>query len=280
MINNQVCAVVAWFNPANDELNNLKNHLNSFKDVIVVDNSNVDNTELLKGMKSTCNIRYLPQFSNKGIAEALNIGCTLAADLKYQWVLTLDQDSTFEVGQIEHYFERVNAKRDDAKIGLFAASRREDYQEGRRTLVITSGNILSIEAWYKVGGFDNSLFIDEVDFDLCFKLQQHGYTIYQFKDVILTHNLGTNYHERMLFGTKVRVMNHSALRKYYILRNRLVIRERYPRHRALYSRAIKLFFWTTILFEKNKVKKLVAFFLAYIDFKKNRLGQCVHTILD
>lgn len=271
--------MVIWYNPSLKELSNLKAHLDHFDDFIVVDNSDVDNSSHLKDIDSNCNVKYISLNENKGIAAALNIGCQYAIDLEYKWILTLDQDSTFEDEQLERYFERFREKSLDPTISLFASSRLEDLREGDRTLVITSGNILSLSAFQKVEGFDEDLFIDEVDFDMCFKLKQNGYRIYQFKDVILTHNLGENYHERMLFKKKVRVMNHSALRKYYIFRNRLVVRSRYPQHKALYTSAIKLFFLTTMFFEKQRLMKLLAFGLGYIDYKLNRMGKCRYTFL-
>ncbi|MFV0447972.1 MAG: glycosyltransferase [Vibrio sp.] len=249
----KTCGLVIWFNPKEQEVENLSQHLKYFDDFVIVDNSDIDNKILLDRIGTDCRIKYIPLLNNEGIAYALNIGCQSAIDMKYDWILTLDQDSYFDVGQLDKYFCCIQSKLDDSSIAVFSSSRKEDVKEGYQSLVITSGNILSLKAYKDVSGFDNALFIDEVDFDMCFKLQKYGYKIFQFKDVILNHNLGENYNERMLFNKKVRVMNHSPLRKYYIFRNRLVIRSRYPQYRELYTRSVILFFLTTLFFERKKL---------------------------
>ena len=83
---------------------------------------------------------------------------------------------------------------------------------------ITSGSLLNIKAWSEIGGFDERMFIDGVDFDICYRLRQRGYKIYCIHSVVLLHELGHIEYHRFLFW-KVLVKNHSVFRKYYIARN-------------------------------------------------------------
>lgn len=46
-------------------------------------------------------IQYIPLYDNKGLAVALNVGCRKAAQLDYEYVLTMDQDSYFDSGALQ-----------------------------------------------------------------------------------------------------------------------------------------------------------------------------------
>lgn len=56
-----------------------------------------------------------------------------------------------------------------------------------------------MEAYKKIKGFNNELFIDTVDTDFCYRLLLNGYRIIQLKNIYLDHQLG-NITERKLFG--------------------------------------------------------------------------------
>ena len=51
--------------------------------------------------------------------------------------------------------------------------------------VIASGNIINLVEWKKVGKFDEILFIDEVDYDLCYKFIRDNKNIIRFNNVFL-----------------------------------------------------------------------------------------------
>lgn len=83
---------------------------------------------------------------------------------------------------------------------------------------ITSGAFSKISAWEKIGKYDESMFIDSVDFEYCYRMRKNGFGVIQVKDVTLLHELGESSKKNFLFW-KVNVTGHSAFRKYYIARN-------------------------------------------------------------
>ena len=78
--------------------------------------------------------------------------------------------------------------------------------------------MLSLPAWRKIGGFDENMFIDGVDYDICYRLRLANYKIVCVRSVVLLHELGHIQCRHFLFWNVI-VKNHSAFRKYFIARN-------------------------------------------------------------
>lgn len=149
----------------------------------------------------------------------------------------------------------------------------EEQPQGYAQRVITSGNLLSLAAYNKIGGFDDALFIDEVDHDLCYKLTQNNFKIYTFGDVHMKHKLGNTKLHYYLFTRQLWVMHHGAIRKYYIIRNRLLIQDRFPEFTDDYKRENLRMIFGVIFFENQKLLKLRYLFKGYRDYKKNIFGR-------
>ena len=254
---------IVLFNP---DINRLKENINAVivqcTHVYLVDNgsSNVGEViELLKRYKqSKFSMVYNPV--NQGIAKALNQLAAAAQSDGFEWVLTLDQDSVVPyniIQEFEKYVDRQN-------IGMLcpviydrnkemAVEEKEGYKEIEKC--ITSGSLLNIKAWSQIAGFDESMFIDGVDFDICYRLRQAGYKILCIENVVLLHELGRIEYRRFLFW-KVLVKNHSAFRKFYIARNTVYLARKEHSNivKAILQNA-KLFF-IAVCYEKDKRKKI------------------------
>jgi GT2 family glycosyltransferase len=64
---------------------------------------------------------------------------------------------------------------------------------------MTSGNIVNLDAYEKVGGWKDWMFIDCVDTDFCMNLHKHGYKVLRLNKVIMEHHLGDRTFPK-LFG--------------------------------------------------------------------------------
>lgn len=271
----RLCGVVVWYNPGIQEINNIKSYLHKLDKLFVVDNSIENNEQLLSNLENSCTIEYISNGDNLGIAKALNIGCKNAIKQGYDWILTMDQDSEFEGMMIEKYINNVEDMIEkDNSIAIFApiCCEIKDQKSGYLNRVITSGNILNLSVYKNVNGFDDDLFIDEVDHDLCFKLIKKGYRIYQFVDIKLKHKLGDPKKIKIL-NKSFTVMNHNYIRKYYIVRNKCMIRKRYPEYTQHYTKYNIKDFIGVILGEEDKLRKIRYMLKGYIDYKKNKLGK-------
>ncbi|MDE5873792.1 MAG: glycosyltransferase family 2 protein [Lachnospiraceae bacterium] len=265
-------AGIVLYNP---DINRMKENINAIINqvdyVILVDNGSKNNPDIEAAIEHSFHIsdKLIIKFSqkNNGIAWALNQIFTIAEEQSVKWVLTLDQDSVCPSDIIESYI-KYSASISKSKIGILCPTivdKNAGILEGdvHKTeeikRCITSGSFTSLVAWKQLSGFDEKMFIDGVDFDFCDRLRMNGYKIIRIGSISLTHELGKITTHRFLFKT-VKVQNHSALRKYYIVRNRFYLSRKEKNPFAI----ITSFFFvikfsaTIVLFEKNRRKKLKA----------------------
>ena len=188
---------------------------------------------------------------------------------KFGWVITLDQDSVCPpdyISTAQHYMK--------AQIGqivpvLFESNSKTyqylgDKPNGKTVQYvsksITSASITNVKVWKEIGGFDNDLFIDYVDYDYAIRLRLAGYKILRLNAVFLDHQIGNSVNHKIGF-ISVRVANHSSFRKYYICRNIVIFIKRYKLKSTPIAEVLRLFkvFFFTALFEdekKNKIKSI------------------------
>ncbi|MCC3704800.1 glycosyltransferase family 2 protein [Rouxiella badensis] len=270
-----LAGVVVWYNPTEKEVDNIRSYVGFLKNLYVIDNSANDNSALLSSLnQNDGHIQYIPNLDNLGIATALNKGCKRAIEQGYDWILTMDQDSSFDPVEMSKFIASFESKKiEDPSIALFTPWTNEFHPIGYATRVITSGNLLNLTAYQQIGGFDDKLFIDEVDHDLCYKLTQFNYKIYTFDNARMQHKIGDAKSHAFLFPRRLLVMHHGAVRKYYIIRNRFLLRERFPDFTRDYAKFNIMLLLGVIFFEKQKWLKLRYMFKGYCDYKRNRLGR-------
>lgn len=217
----------------NPDIERLRENINAIivqcNYIYLVDNGSDNiveiNNLLEKYNKST--ITLICNKKNKGIANALNQLTDAAMRDGFSWILTLDQDSISPRNIIEEFEKYIG----DERIGMLCpviCDRNKDAiieaKNGYKEIdeCITSGSLLNINAWNEIKGFDENMFIDGVDFDICYRLRKANYRILCIESVVLLHELGhIEYHHFLVW--KVLVKNHSAFRKYYIARNIIYI---------------------------------------------------------
>ena len=201
------------------------------------------------------------QGKNIGIASALNALCHYALNNNYEWVLTLDQDSISPSGMTDAYRPYLS----DSKIALLCPRIKdrnygslEDDTRGVEAVTkvdtcITSGSLLRLSAWKKVHGFWDDLFIDMVDFDLCWSLQEAGFTLLRVNGITLDHSIGQSRPVR-LFGKDNVAFNHSPQRCYYIIRNSIIVGRKRHRGKQCSRWSIKRILIIN-LYERNRWEK-------------------------
>ncbi|HEY2583197.1 MAG TPA: glycosyltransferase, partial [Mucilaginibacter sp.] len=185
------CVIV--YNPKPFIIENIKSYLNYLDVLYIVDNSEIADLQLINSLMSiSSKIIYVPQNKNIGVASAFNAAAEMAVKAKYVWLLTMDQDSYFPGGE---FFDIWSSAADyDDKVGLLAASYTNTYDRWQKEyskhfneihFAISSGNIINLKAWNIIKGFEEKLFIDEVDHDYCLKLRKNNYKILISKKVLM-----------------------------------------------------------------------------------------------
>lgn len=273
-----LAAVVVFYNPSDANIQNIKKYEQSVDQLFIVDNSDDDITRY----QDTKKIKYIKLHENKGIAYALNKGAKEAIAQGFDWLLTLDQDSQITKEIIEN-LKKYLETHDTKKIGLISPyhdiQTEEEIKGDEEEMieVMTSGNIINLEAYQKIGGFKDWLFIDCVDTEYCMNLNVHGYKVLRLNKIKMKHQLG-NLKIHTLFGKKYPCYNHGPIRRYYIVRNNLYINqmyhEKYPDYCEHLLRVQKGQVKRILAFEKEKRKKLTMMYRGYKDFKKGIKGKC------
>jgi len=265
-------AVVIWYDPDPFMPENILSYANNVDHVIVLDNSVNNNADMLPCLK---NIIYVPLGHNFGIATALNHGASKAAELGADWVLTMDQDSSFTFNEFERLKATVKALQHDeniAAIGPITDSLKDkDYELKEVGEIITSGSLNRLSHLQCVGGYNNDLFIDCVDFELSFRLRKAGYKIFMDSGVKLDHRRGTPAIVSWR-GRDHTIYNYTSTRYYYQVRNNLYIGSRFPEYRRSSRKKILKNLRNVLLFEANKVSKLTAMAQGALHFILGRYG--------
>lgn len=267
----KLAGVIVLYNPNISEiLDNIRSYIGGVDTLFVFDNSE-SNFDYEKELCEYSNkISYFSFRENMGIAFALNYTCKLATDLGYDWILTMDQDSSFLMpSDFKDYINHLHPKI-DTNIALFSPSFFGEIS--KLPQFYTSGSLVNLKAWYSIGKFDENLFIDEVDGDFTYRLKEANYSLIKIHDLNLVHALGSKYCMKIL-GKKICSDNHSALRKYYIARNRVYLMKNRPNMRKVYLsdsfRKLVLMF----LIEKDKVVKLKLIIRGIYHGLANKMGK-------
>ena len=248
--------------------------------LIAVDNTETPDPGFLARLSEFANLDYLPMEGNRGIAAALNHGVARAKAEGFSFVLTLDQDSTPPPDLVATLAACAAACTDTGLVSATHVERGATAPEtpvpGCRPVLTTlaSGNLVSIDAWERVVGFDESLFIDSVDHDFCLKLHAAGLGVYECGDALLAHSVGAT--AAASGPLRAHPSHHSALRRYYITRNRLIVGERhrgrFPEFRAEQRRAMWRELAKILLFESEKSAKVRMMWRGWRDYRRGVTG--------
>lgn len=274
----KIAAMVVWYNPDAEIKKNIKSYINEVDKLYIIDNSFNNNYMLLENEDSK--IVYLPQYKNLGISKALNIGCELAIQEGFDWILTMDQDSVF----CENSFFKIKKFLEDnnnENVGIICPRYHYIHEklkgESKKNIelkkVITSGNLLSLNAYKNVGKFNENFFIDQVDFEYCMRLIKKNYKIVQESNSILLHSLGNSKKINIFNLFEIDTSNHSPARRYYMTRNTMYMTKMHPEIKIKYILSLILEMIKIIFFEKEKISKLYYMYCGVIDYVRKKVGE-------
>jgi rhamnosyltransferase len=262
--------IVVLYNPDESVWSNIASYIDYVGLLYVVDNSEQKNLILVEKIKNHPSAVYIDNKSNLGIASALNRGAKEAINHSASWLLTMDQDSRFDKTSLQTLVAFAYSLPEDHKVGVLSPVHKtvnvdvpiikDDILTVEVDSVMASGNLIYLKAFQSVGGFLEKYFIDCVDHEYCLRLKVNGFKVILHNESILEHNLG-DIESRSFLGRKIYYTNHSAIRRYYITRNRLDLIFRYGIKFPSFSfkEFVKLLTEISkiILFERNKFKKVL-----------------------
>jgi rhamnosyltransferase len=233
-----VCAVLVTYHPCAHMLENISKVLAQVQGLAVVDNgSDVEEVAALRLASRTAGFHLIENEENLGVADALNQGVRWAKRKGYPWVVLFDQDSKITDGFISQMRavwlshpdrERVvslHPKYVDPETGVEPAVRRT--RDGNPLVALTSGALMPVWIFDKIGEFASEYFIDCVDLEYCLRIRAAGYLIADTSRALLLHKAGSANKTLTFLGLSFRPTHHSASRRYYISRNRIAMYRKY-----------------------------------------------------
>lgn len=280
---NDILAAIILYHPNKGLDKRIASYIDHVAKLVVIDNSEPAINWVADELAPwTHKIEFVTNSSNKGIGEPLNIAASIAVREKYEWMLTMDQDSIFAAESFEELKAVANESAPNvALIAPFHLTPNAPQPSfGERTkkikLTMTSGNLLRTSAWIDAGPFEEKLFIDSVDHEYYLRLRKKGHEIIRANKSILLHPLGEIRYAKFLF-LKLKTTNHSALRRYYITRNRLYVSFKYFFSDFWFffreMRELWKSFFVVMLMDDEKGKKMKMMMRGVKDFLIGKYGR-------
>ena len=275
----KIAGIVIIYNPDEDVVQNIQTYSSHINKLYIADNSSIP---ALDYKYSAANFEYIHDSHNHGIAKRLNQVAKLAIHEGFDFLLTMDQDSAFTDSDIEKYISCINeiSWANVAMVGVNIDSKNSasstcTFKDSVE--LITSGSIVNLHLYRLIGGFDENLFIDEVDHDYCYSSIKLGYRIVKFDHIHMQHKLGkTTYHKSLLNLNKTPRVLHSPSRLYYMTRNHLYICNK---HKGFFKDELALKrnellnrIKNNLLYGKRKFLTIRLIMKGIIDYKKNVMG--------
>ena len=186
-----IAGVVVLYNPGNEIIENIKTYLPLLRKLYVVDNSTKNlSIDILNYFKNEIKIEYIKMNGNEGIGKALKISAEKAIFDKFDWFLTMDQDSKYPTDDFT-YINNYIETNDLSNIGLITINYSSSgiEPEGEKSEIqkintnISSGMILNLKNYQKIDGFNEDLFIDYVDYDICYQMRKNNFEVILFKNI-------------------------------------------------------------------------------------------------
>ena len=296
----KVCAGIILYDP---DVERLKLSLEAVRTqvdrVVFVNNASgnaSNNADGLRELFSDSQYVWISNEENLGIAKALNQLVEFADSNGYEWILTLDQDSICEDGMVQKMLAIVEAEeRAVIETGESAVVETEEnaFAEGKKIAMvapfivdrgvtdkdeksgkpvpdsedikfcITSGCLTRVEAIVDTGGFNEWLFVYDVDREICIRLLRRGYRLVRVNNTKLYHEHGTKTVYRRLLWKRVVYHNYSPFSVYYMTRNLVFMLRKYGSEYAPrpFFRWVRLFFAFCVkfIFESDRIQRLKAY---------------------
>ncbi|MGE7412930.1 rhamnosyltransferase [Methylobacterium tarhaniae] len=236
--------------------------------------------------------RVLSAGRNIGVGGALDAIARAAAEAGAACLLLLDQDAAFSPGQVSELeaalarlrgLDRpaaVVGPRPEAAPGRKAPAypRRPDIPDSGSLVPVeflaTSGSLVDLAAYARIGPFRSDFFIDGVDLEWCFRAWERGYGCWMETGTALPHRVGAGVIRSRLLG--IEMPRQPPFRMAAYLRNSVYawrlphVPRRWCLRQAAYLPLQALLYWADAGYRPSVLAHLAG---GVLDGLRGRLGQ-------
>lgn len=223
-----IYALITLYNPTDEQINNINNIMEQVDCVVACDNSSYSNEYRIP---SGC--IYSSSEKNMGLSSAFNY---VLKDKKYGWsdsdyIIFFDQDSKIREGHIQNLisdFENcLNQKINIGCIGPVYYNTSNDQLEIPHDKtemlngiydvksIITSSMLCRYKELAAIGFWNDEIFLDMADWDLCWRFMYNGYKCCMTTNTKITHSVGIGDKKIGPFHFRV----GAPIREYYQIRD-------------------------------------------------------------
>jgi len=276
--------IVVFFHPDPETIKQSLTFTSLFERVYIFDNTEGEHLNRQRVIACSPGAIYLHKKENLGMAVALNIAARQALKDGLDGVVTMDQDSRWNESELKNYLACLANYPDPDKVAMFGinfenqSSFSSDCQAKETEYLITSGSWINLDIYSSLAGFDENLFIDEVDHDYCYQAILNGYRIIRFEHIFLQHAIGFQKKVKIFLSKTYSYRNlHQPIRMYYILRNYLYINKKYPgafiqdKKRRKSSLLVRI--KNNLLYNPRRFQILIHLLLAWRDSVLGKMGK-------
>lgn len=280
---------VICYNPDSNVPARIQMYSKIFSQVLVLDNS--DTNKYLHNMQFADNVLYYDMHGNQGMSQALNIAYKWGMEQKFDYLLTMDQDSNYSKDNIDNMISYIedNASSD---VAIYVANFAKLYKDLKTdhlvpgkpvmekhsvrevSMCLTSGSFVNLKAIKKILPLED-YFIAVVDNFISTELINKGYRLLRVGNSYFEQEVGIPVGNTW-FNRTFKIVHHTPVRYYYIFRNGDYYREKYRKNKKLLIRShigrLRLIF-NILVAEENKIQKLKACLQGDRDYKKRVLGK-------
>ena len=274
-----ISAVIPIFYPSTSTIENIKSYAPYIDVIYIIYNSPIP-PNIEKSISDIKNTFVLYRGENIGISKALNLALDKAHTSGYKWLLTIDQDSSFPKDSFQTLLSSLKTI-DTHDLIIFSPIHNKKFQQTYKKhnlkespFVMTSGNLVNISLAKLLNGYDENLFIDEVDHEFCFRATQQGYRIVQDTSIALNHHLGEVHQEFLT------IKLYPPIRLYYMIRNYLYLRKKYYYSETYFFQQrdtyLFKFMLQQMIYGKQKFSNIVNIYQGIKDYRKKQYGKYNH----
>lgn len=281
-----VGAVVVTYQPEIAMLENVRLLAAQVDVLIVVDNGMSEVCRMALESQLIDQIELIKHPENLGIAAGFNTGIQRLVKTNCEFVFTFDQDSRVPSDFIQGMVKSFHAAEQEfGQVGMLMPIWHDSASEPvvRESLGLTevfqgisSGTVYRTRVFAELGEFAEEYFIDGVDTEFCLRCQTSGWRVIQNPSFSIAHSLGTKM-SIQVFGLVFSIVVHSAFRKYFMARNRILNYRKYGLRNlrwffadfSMFSREI----FHLLVYENQKSTKLWYTLIGIQDGILNRTGK-------
>ncbi|MBE7927347.1 glycosyltransferase family 2 protein [Pseudomonas saudiphocaensis] len=250
-----LATITVTYNPEVEVLKRQLKALPAHSTKIVVDNASRPEIQqqLKKELLQFSSLHLIVNDVNLGLGAAINSGAKIASTLPAPatYVLLLDQDSEPLTGSVEILLDTFEQLRlQGHSVGCVGPSLvdpitllshgfhqmtrlcwKRCYPSTEASAPVNcanlngSGTLLPLELFQRLGGLDETLFIDHIDTEWSFRVAANGYSLWGIPKAVFKHCMGQSSTRFWLFGWRVWPVR-APLRHYFLFRNAAMLMKR------------------------------------------------------